>query len=224
MSRHAYHRAARLPPDSSAGQWGESGASHLEADLVVALAGGAVGDVGGALGVRDLDLALGDARARHGGAEQVAALVQGVGLDALEDVVRQELRAQVLAVERVRARHARLLADLLDRAVVQHVVLRQVGDVRDHLEAALLGQEGQLRGGVKATAVRQHQLRLARVRLAELRLRHRAGHSAGAHGAGARRELERHRACAGAARQAAEAAAQHTCATSNETETDWLPR
>ena len=73
--------------------------AQLEADLVVALARGAVGDVLRLFRVGDLDLALGDERPRQRGAEQIAALVDGVGLDGGEDVVGDELRLEVLDVD-----------------------------------------------------------------------------------------------------------------------------
>ena len=53
----------------------------VEADLVVALAGAAVGDRVGALLLGDLDEQLGDERPREGGGQRVDALVEGVGLE-----------------------------------------------------------------------------------------------------------------------------------------------
>ena len=69
---------------------------ELEADLVVALAGRAVGDGVGADLAGDLDLALGDQRPGDRGAEQVGALVERVGAEHREDVVADELLAQIL--------------------------------------------------------------------------------------------------------------------------------
>src|SRR3970282_1609784 len=69
---------------------------ELEAHLVVALAGAAVRDRVRADPVRDLDLALGDQRPRDRGAEQVLALVLGVGPEHGEDEVAHELLAQVV--------------------------------------------------------------------------------------------------------------------------------
>src|SRR5829696_1218481 len=48
---------------------------HLEPDLVVPLAGAAMGECIGADAARDLDLPLGDERSRHRGAEQVLPVV-----------------------------------------------------------------------------------------------------------------------------------------------------
>jgi len=50
------------------------------------------------------------------------------------------------------------------------VVLAEVGDVRAHLEALLLGEVSELRRRVEAARVREHDARLARVGRAELRL------------------------------------------------------
>ena len=78
----------RVPP------WGDgldcgvkSYSAHLEADLIVALAGGSVGYVLGTFSLGDSDLSFGDQRAGDGGAEQVSALVDGVALHGGEDEV-----------------------------------------------------------------------------------------------------------------------------------------
>ena len=70
--------------------------AELEADLVVALAGGAVADRVGADLPRDLDLALGDQRPGDRGAEQILALVERVGAEHREDVVADELLPEVV--------------------------------------------------------------------------------------------------------------------------------
>ena len=69
---------------------------ELEAHLIVALAGRAVGDRVGADLARDVDQALGDQRPRDRGAEQILALVLRVGAEHREHVVAHELLAQVL--------------------------------------------------------------------------------------------------------------------------------
>ena len=66
---------------------GEGHVGHLEAHLVVALAGGAVAHGVGALAQGDLDLPLGDDGPRERGAQQVAVFVDRVGLDRLEHVI-----------------------------------------------------------------------------------------------------------------------------------------
>ena len=74
----------------------ESVVAELKADLVVALAGGAVADGVRAHLERDLDLPLGDERPGDGGAEEVDALVHGVRAKHWENVVPHELLPHVL--------------------------------------------------------------------------------------------------------------------------------
>ncbi len=69
---------------------------ELEAYLVVTLAGGAVAHGVGAHLAGDLDLLLGDQRPGDRRAEQVEALVLGVGAEHGEHVVPHELVAQIL--------------------------------------------------------------------------------------------------------------------------------
>jgi hypothetical protein len=69
---------------------------ELEADLVVALAGGAMGDGVGADLRGDLDQLLGDQRAGDRGSEQIDALIDGIGAEHREDVVAHEFLAQIL--------------------------------------------------------------------------------------------------------------------------------
>ncbi len=80
--------------------------AEFEAHLVVALAGGAVGNGVGAGLVGDLDQTLGDQRARDGGAEQVLAFVDGVGAEHREHEVAHELFLEIVDVDFL---HAHLL-------------------------------------------------------------------------------------------------------------------
>jgi NAD(P)-dependent dehydrogenase (short-subunit alcohol dehydrogenase family) len=76
----------------------ERGGGEFEADLVVALAGGAVGDGVGLLGLGDLHHALGDERPRDRGAEEVLALVNRAGAHHRVDEVLRELLLEVIDV------------------------------------------------------------------------------------------------------------------------------
>ena len=128
---------------------------ELEADLVVALAGGAVGDGVGAGRCGDLDEALGDERAGDGGAEEVEALVLGVGAEHREDEVAHEGLAQVLD-EDVLGRDAEELG-LLARGL-QLLALAEVGGEGDDLAAVLGRQPLQDDRGVEAAGIGEDDL------------------------------------------------------------------
>ena len=128
---------------------------QLEADLVVALAGGAVGDGIGAGLQRDLDLMLGDQRPRDRGAEQVLALVERVGAEHREDEVPHELFAHVLDVD-VLGLDAQQLGLLARRR--QFLALAEIGGEGHHLAAIGGLQPLQDDRGVEAAGIGQHDL------------------------------------------------------------------
>ncbi len=70
---------------------------QLEADLVVALAGRAMGDGVGAGFGRDLDQPLGDQRPGDRRAEQVNAFVDRIGAEHREDEIADEFLAQIIS-------------------------------------------------------------------------------------------------------------------------------
>src|SRR5205085_1019845 len=78
---------------------GEGLVGQLEADLVVALAGAAVGERVAAGGEGDFDLLLGEQRAGDRSPEEVLMLVDAAGADELPDVLGDELLAHVLDVD-----------------------------------------------------------------------------------------------------------------------------
>ena len=84
--------------------------AELEADLIVALAGGAVADGVRARRLRDLDLALGDQRPSDRGAEQIDALVKRIGSEHREDEIADEFLAQIFDEDLAYAEHLGLLA------------------------------------------------------------------------------------------------------------------
>ena len=125
----------------------------LEAHLVVALAGGAVGDGIGADFLRDLDLLLGDERPRDGGAEQILALVKRVGAEHRKHVVADEFLAQILDedVLRLDTEHQRLLPRRLE-----FLALPEIGGKGDDLAAIGGLQPFQDDRGVEAAGIGQH--------------------------------------------------------------------
>ena len=72
---------------------------QLKADLIVALAGASMGHSIGTLQLSDLHLTPGDDRAGEGRAQQVLALVDSACLQRGEDILGDELLAQVLYVD-----------------------------------------------------------------------------------------------------------------------------
>ena len=143
----SFEEGALLPRRDHRQLGRQRGVGELEADLVVPLAGGAVGDGVGAGGQRHLDLAAGDQRARQGRAEQVAVLVDGVAGHRREDEVGDELFLQVFDVDLGGAGGARPLGD-----GGEVLALADVGDEGDHLVAALL-EDLEDAGGVEPAAI-----------------------------------------------------------------------
>ena len=132
-------------PRRDHGQLGsEGGIRQLEADLVIALAGGAVTDRVRALAERDVDLRLGDERARDRGAHEVGALVDGVGTQHGKDEVPDEFLAQIADVHGRSAGAERLVAD-----GDELLALPQIGAVGDHLAPVGLDEPAQDDGGVE---------------------------------------------------------------------------
>ena len=130
----------------------------LEADLVVALAGGAVGHRVGAGQFSDLDLALGDQGPGDRGAEQVYALVERVGAEHRIHVIADEDLAQVLDEDLGRAQLLGLGPRRLDL-----LALADVGGKGDDRAAVALGEPLQNDRGIEATRVGEHDF-LHRVR------------------------------------------------------------
>ena len=132
---------------------GQRVGAQLEAHLIVALAGGAVGDgVGAGLG-GDLHQALGDQRPGDGGAEQVLALVDGVGAEHREHIVAHELFAQVLDVDFL---HAHRLG--LGAGRFHFLALTDISGEGDHFAVVGFLQPLDDHGGIQATGIGQHHL------------------------------------------------------------------
>ena len=128
---------------------------QLEADLVVALAGCAMRNRVGADFLGDLDLLLGDQRARDRGAEQILPLIDRVGAKHREHVIAHEFLAQILDedVLRLDAEQHRLLARGLEL-----LALAEIGGEGHHLAAIGGLQPFQDDRGVEAAGIGQHHL------------------------------------------------------------------
>ena len=126
--------------------------ADLEADLVVALAGAAVGHGGGAEFAGGLDQVLDDHRAGDRGDQRVVALVEGVGLQRGHAVLVGELVARVGHVGLDGAAAQGALADRLQR----FAALSDVDRHGDDLGAGGFADPADGYGSIQATGVGQH--------------------------------------------------------------------
>ena len=144
---HSRHGAMTLRPGF------ERVGGQLEADLVVALAGRAMGDGVGAGLLGDLDEVLGDHRAGDRGAEQVLALIERVGAEHREHEVAHELLAHIDDADVLDAEHLGLLARRLEL-----LALAEVGGEGDDLGLIVLLQPLQHDRGVEAAGIGEDDL------------------------------------------------------------------
>ena len=136
---------------------------HVEADLVVALAGAAVGDGAGTLAVGDLDEELGDERARQRRGQRVDALVERVGLQ----VGPHELAHEALAAVDDVGAAGTGLQGALGHVVAQRAAT-EVHRQGDDLHAVLLPEPGHGDRCVQPARVGEHDLLHRRPPSAEL--------------------------------------------------------
>ncbi len=130
---------------------------ELEADLIVALAGAAVGEPIAPGGQRHFHLLLRQQRTRDGGAQQVFVLVDAAGADHLPEIVLDELLAHVGDVDFARAGLARLLFETAQLIAA----LPDIAADRDHLAAVILFEPGNDDGCIEAARIgERHFLRL----------------------------------------------------------------
>ena len=141
-----------LPPGGDDGHLrGEALDGQLKADLIVALAGAAVGDGVGLLGLGDLHQLFADDGAGEGGAQQVL-LVAGAHLQRGDDDVVHHLVGEVRDVQLAGAGLDGLLLQAL-----QLVPLAHVGGHGDDLRVVvILFQPGDDDGCIQAAGISQH--------------------------------------------------------------------
>ena len=123
----------------------------FETHLVVALAGGTMRHRVGADGARDLDLALGDQRARDRGAEEIDAFIERVRAEHREDIVAHEFLAQILDEDLADPQHFGLGACRLD-----FLALADIGGEGDDLRVVAVLQPAQDDRGVEPAGIGQH--------------------------------------------------------------------
>ena len=129
----------------------------LKTDLVVTLAGAAVGDIGGAELVGDLDELLGKQRAGQSGEQRVLVLVHGVGGDGLGQELIGELIAQVehLAVQNAQVEGLLLLG------IQAGLLLAHVAADANDIEILLILQPLDTYGCIKTTGICENDFFLA---------------------------------------------------------------
>ena len=128
---------------------GHGGDGHLEADLIIALAGAAVGDGRGPELSGSLDQVLGDDGTGQGRDQRIRAPVQTIGLERGHAVLLGELLARV--------RHVGLDGAAVQRSSADDVeILSTLTDIdgdRDNLSARLLADPADGHGGVETPGV-----------------------------------------------------------------------
>ena len=124
---------------------------ELEPHLIVALAGGAVGNRVSPALPGDFDQTLGDQGTGDGGAEQVLALVNRVGAEHRKHEIAHELLAQILDVDVSYAHHLGLATSRL-----QFLALPQIGGEGDHLAAVGALEPFEDDGGIEPARIGEH--------------------------------------------------------------------
>ena len=133
----------------------------VEADLVVALAGAAVGDRVGALALGDLDEELGDERPGQRRRQRIGALVEGVGLEVRPDEVGDEALARIDDVGPRRAGGHRASLDARAQRAAAEVdrerhdldaeLLLEPGDGDRRIESARVGEDDLVHAGARTS-------------------------------------------------------------------------
>ena len=129
----------------------------LKTDLVVTLAGAAVGDVGRAKLVGDLNKLLGKQRARQGGEQRILVLVHGVCGDGHSQELIGELVAQVeyLAIENAQVERLLLLG------IQSGLFLAHVAADANDIEILLVLEPLDTYGCIKTTGICENDFFLA---------------------------------------------------------------
>ena len=126
----------------------EGGGGEFETDLIIAFAGGPVGDGVGSVLDRGADHAFGDTGTGDGGAEEILAFVDRASLDHGEDVVGRE---GVFEITDDAFRGTGLERFFLE--TVEFLLLSDVGAIGNHVGLVGVFEPGEKDGGVEASGV-----------------------------------------------------------------------
>ena len=129
----------------------EGGGGEFETDLVVALAGGSVGDGGGTFLAGDLDHALGDERARDAGSQEILPLINRPSLHHREDEIAGELLIQIVHITLGGSGFESLLLE-----AVEFLGLADIGAEGDDLGSVGFLEPIQNDGGVESPRIRDN--------------------------------------------------------------------
>ena len=127
--------------------------AEFKADLVIAFAGRAMGNRIGTHHLGNFNLALGNQRARDGGAQQIRAFILSIGAKHGEDIVAHKFFAQVFDEDLLDPHHLGFLAGRL-----QFFTLPQIGGEGHNLTAIGVLQPAQDDRGIQATGICQYDL------------------------------------------------------------------
>ena len=132
----------------------ERGVGQLEAHLVVALAGAAVGDGIRAVLLRRQDLVLGDQRPGDGSPQQILPFIDCPGAEQRENVIAREFLAQVLADQPARAGFTRPFGQRRGLADP----LPDIGGETHHFAPVGFLQPGDNDRGIQPAGISKHDL------------------------------------------------------------------
>src|ERR1043166_7841886 len=142
----------------------ERGGGQFETHLIVALAGGAVGDGIRFFLLRDFHHALGDERSRDACTEEVLALVNRAGVNHRINEVGSEFFLKVIDVN---LRCAGVLRFLFE--AVKFLFLPDVGAEGDHLGVVFFFDPREQHRSVETARVSQHNFHIEKIRRASFR-------------------------------------------------------
>ena len=129
----------------------EGGGGEFETDLVIAFAGGSVGDGRGSFLTSDLDHALGDEGAGDAGAEEVLSLVDRAGLHHGKNEITGELLVQIVHEALGGSGFESLLLE-----AVEFLGLADIGAEGDDLGSVGFFEPVQDDGGVEPPGIRDN--------------------------------------------------------------------